>query len=73
MLAVLEEKTRNNLDEKEAQELSQTVKELRSIFVETTEAVRQAIAEGKINPDGSPGPNAPSGGGMGPVPPMGGM
>lgn len=61
MLAILEEKTRGNLDEKEAEELSQTVKELRAVFVETTKALQQAIAEGKINPDGTPGPNASAG------------
>lgn len=69
MLAVLEDKTKNNLSDDEAKELTQTLAELRSIFVETTQAVQQAIAEGKINPDGSPGPNAPAGGaggGMGP-------
>jgi hypothetical protein len=63
MLAVLEEKTKNNLDEQEAEELSQTVKELRAVFVETTKALQQAIADGRINPDGTPGPNAPKGGG----------
>ncbi|MEM1071256.1 MAG: DUF1844 domain-containing protein [Planctomycetota bacterium] len=76
MLAVLETKTKGNLDDKEAEELSQTVRELRAVFVETTQAVKQAIAEGKINPDGSPGPNAPAGApgvaGMG-VPPVGGV
>ncbi|MGP1272814.1 MAG: DUF1844 domain-containing protein [Phycisphaerales bacterium] len=72
MLAVLETKTKGNLDEKEAEELSQTVRELRAIFVETTQAVRQAIAEGKLNPDGSPGPNAGgASGGAGPTGPGG--
>lgn len=61
MLAILEEKTKGNLDEQDAEELSQTVKELRAVFVETTKALQQAIAEGKINPDGTPGPNAPRG------------
>ncbi|MEM8758357.1 MAG: DUF1844 domain-containing protein, partial [Planctomycetota bacterium] len=58
MLAVIEEKTKGNLEPQEAEELSQTVKELRGVFVETTQAVRQAIADGKLNPDGTPGPNA---------------
>ncbi len=66
MLAILEEKTKGNLDPKDAQELSETVKELRAVFVETTKAIQQAIAEGKINPDGTPGPNAPSGPAAGP-------
>ncbi|MEO0630983.1 MAG: DUF1844 domain-containing protein [Planctomycetota bacterium] len=65
MLAVLEEKTKGNLGEQEAEELGQTVKELRAVFVETTKALQQAIAEGKINPDGTPGPNAPKPGGPG--------
>ncbi|MEL6498308.1 MAG: DUF1844 domain-containing protein [Planctomycetota bacterium] len=60
MLSVLEEKTKGNLADQEAEELSQTVKELRAVFVETTKALQQAIAEGKINPDGTPGPNAPA-------------
>lgn len=61
MLAILEEKTKGNLGDDDAEELSQTVKELRAVFVETTKALQQAIADGKINPDGSPGPNAPRG------------
>jgi len=60
ILGVLEEKTKGNLTEEEASELSETVRELRNIFVETTGAVDKAIAEGKINPDGTPGPNAPA-------------
>ncbi len=76
ILAVLEEKTKGNLSDEESEELSQTVRELRAIFVETTGAVEKAIAEGKINPDGTPGPNAPAdmqGGmpGAGPIPPQG--
>ncbi|RNC82013.1 MAG: DUF1844 domain-containing protein [Phycisphaera sp.] len=59
ILGVLEEKTKGNLTDEESEELSQTVRELRNIFVETTGAVEKAIAEGKINPDGTPGPNAP--------------
>ncbi|MEL6795998.1 MAG: DUF1844 domain-containing protein [Planctomycetota bacterium] len=67
MLAVLEEKTKGNLAETEAEELAQTVKELRAVFVETTKALQQAIAEGKINPDGTPGPNAPAAPAAGPA------
>lgn len=60
ILGVLEEKTKGNLSDEEDKELSETLRELRAIFVETTGAVQQAIAEGKINPDGTPGPNAPA-------------
>lgn len=67
ILGVLEEKTKGNLTEEESTELSQTVSELRNIFVETTGAVEKAIAEGKINPDGTPGPNAPADPSQGPL------
>ncbi|MFI4873057.1 MAG: DUF1844 domain-containing protein [Phycisphaerales bacterium JB061] len=67
ILGVLEEKTKGNLSDEEASELSETVRELRSIFVETTGAVEKAIAEGKINPDGTPGPNAPADPSSGPL------
>ncbi len=61
ILAVLEAKTKGNLSEEEDQELSETVRELRAIFVETTKSIDKAVAEGLINPDGTPGPNAPKG------------
>lgn len=67
ILGVLEEKTKGNLSDEEASELSETVRELRNIFVETTGAVEKAIAEGKINPDGTPGPNAPADPSSGPL------
>jgi phage terminase Nu1 subunit (DNA packaging protein) len=72
MLAVLEAKTTGNLSAEEAEELAQTVVELRAVFVETTQAIRQAIADGRINADGSPGPAARGGGvpARGPVPPI---
>lgn len=59
ILAVLEEKTKGNLTEEEQTELSETLRELRAIFVETAKSIEQAVAKGLINPDGSPGPNAP--------------
>lgn len=47
-LAILEDKTKGNLSETEQEELTQTVAELRSLFVETSKAVAQAMEEGKI-------------------------
>lgn len=72
MLAVLEAKTRGNLTPEETEEIVQTVAELRAVFVETTQAIRQAIADGRINPDGSPGPASRGGAApaRGPVPPI---
>jgi hypothetical protein len=67
ILGVLEEKTKGNLTDEETAELSETVRELRNIFVETTGAVEKAIADGTINPDGTPGPNAPADPSAGPL------
>lgn len=70
ILAVLEAKTKGNLTAEEDQELSETLRELRAIFVETAKSIEKAVAEGLINPDGSPGPNAPKGPAGGPAGPM---
>ncbi|MEO0513175.1 MAG: DUF1844 domain-containing protein [Planctomycetota bacterium] len=65
-LSILEEKTKGNLTDEESTELTQTVAELRALFVETTAAVQQAVAEGKI-PAQDPSIQG-MGQGMGPTP-----
>lgn len=70
ILAILEAKTKGNLTQDETTELSETLRELRAIFVETAKSIEQAVAQGLINPDGSPGPNAPKGPAQGPRGPM---
>ena len=70
ILAVLEAKTKGNLSDEENTELSETLRELRAIFVETAKSIDKAVAEGLINPDGTPGPNAPKGPAGGPAGPM---
>lgn len=54
LLAVLEEKTRNNLSKDEAADLAQAVGELRHRFVEIVQAIAQMQKEGKLKP-GAPG------------------
>lgn len=61
ILAILEAKTKGNLTPDETTELTETLRELRAIFVETAKSIDKAVAQGLINPDGSPGPNAPKG------------
>ena len=63
MLGVLEEKTKGNLDEEEARELSMIANELRMNYVEVSKAIEKAIAEGKIKPGqfGGPTPGGPGG------------
>lgn len=62
LLAMLEEKTRGNLEEEEAKFLKQMVQELRMQFVEIGKAVAKAVQEGKMPPQGG---GAGPGGGMG--------
>lgn len=50
MLGVLEEKTKGNLTEQEAQTLRSYLHELRMQFVELSRAVAKAIQEGRIKP-----------------------
>ncbi|MBS0186477.1 MAG: DUF1844 domain-containing protein [Planctomycetes bacterium] len=50
MLAALEEKTKGNLSETETKLLSRALHELRLEYVEITNYVNKAIAEGKIKP-----------------------
>ena len=69
LLGVLEEKTKGNLSDEEQETISGFVAELRSGFVQMTQAIQQAIAEGKIDPHtgqmtGQPG-GAAGGQGMG--------
>jgi hypothetical protein len=61
MLGALEEKTKGNLSETESKLLSRALHELRMEYVEVSNYVNKAIAEGKIKP-GTPGM-----GGMGSV------
>ncbi len=76
LLTILEEKTKGNLDEEEAEALSGTAHELRIQFVEVAKAVQKAMDEGRIGPGGeinpgAGGPGGPAGmGGMGsgPIP-----
>lgn len=50
MLAALEEKTKGNLSETESKLLSRALHELRMEYVEISNYVSKAIAEGKIKP-----------------------
>lgn len=60
MLGALEEKTKGNLSENEAKLLSRALHELRMEYVEVSNYVSKAIAEGKIKP-GTPGMGGLSG------------
>jgi len=62
MLAVLEEKTKGNLTEKESQLLSRAVQELRLEFVEVAKAIQKAVAEGKLKPGAMGGAGGMGGG-----------
>jgi len=64
LLGVLEVKTRGNLDGAELQALTKTLTQLRAAFVEVSQAVAKAVAEGRIKPRG--------GGGGGVAGPIGG-
>lgn len=61
-LGLLEQKTKGNLSDEEQKELTQTAAELRSLYVETTAAVKQAMDEGKIPSSGPGVPGGPLGG-----------
>lgn len=67
LLSTLEEKTKGNLTEEEAETVKQTAHELRLQFVEVNKAVDKAIAEGRakqvdIGQAGAPGqPGQPGG------------
>lgn len=52
LLAVLEDKTKGNLDEDEAKMLGQTLTELRFHFVEVSKAVAKAAEEGTLEQQG---------------------
>jgi len=71
LLAVLNEKTKNNLTTDEAADLAQALGELRNRFVEIVQAIAQMKKEGKLKPGAmGMGGGAMGGGGMGQ---MGGM
>jgi hypothetical protein len=55
MLAMLEEKTKGNLEEPESAFLTQMVHELRLQFVEISKAVAKAVEQGRMPPQGGPG------------------
>ena len=55
MLGTLEEKTKGNLNEQEAQTLKSYLYELRMQYVELSRAVAKAIQEGRIKPTGPGG------------------
>lgn len=62
LLGVLEDKTKGNLTEEEAGEISGVLHELRSRFVELMQIVaRQQAAGGKGQPGGPTGPMPPQG------------
>lgn len=50
LLGVVEEKTAGNLSKDETERLTGVLRELRSRFVEISQAVAKAAAEGKIDP-----------------------
>jgi hypothetical protein len=54
MLAVLEDKTQNNLSEEEADLLSQTLYELRNHYVQIGNAARAQAAQQAVPPAGQP-------------------
>lgn len=64
LLGTLESKTTGNLDENEEATLKGTLRELRSHFVETTQLVQQAQADGRISASGEVMPGQPGPGGQ---------
>ncbi len=69
LLAVLEEKTKGNLSEQEAKDLSSAINELRMRFVELSQMLAKQVAEGKgVGGPGAPGmPGGPGGLGTNPI------
>ncbi len=67
LLDVLQQKTKGNLTEQEAEDMMQVLTELRSRFVELQAAVAQAVREGRMGRQGQPGVlgGGPGGGGGG--------
>lgn len=64
LLGVLEEKTKGNLAEQEAQMLSRTLHELRLEFVDLSKALAKAVEEGRVSPRGAGVPPAAGGPGL---------
>ena len=62
LLGVLEEKTKGNLSDAEADDMRQTLAELRSRYVMVTKAVAQQMTGGGLGGPGGP-PGKPAGGG----------
>ncbi|HYE61478.1 MAG TPA: DUF1844 domain-containing protein [Phycisphaerales bacterium] len=69
MLAVLEEKTKNNLSDQEQKFLTKIVSQLRMDFVEMSKAVAKAVQEGRIKSAGGGGPSIMTPGGAGGIVP----
>ncbi|MBX3402367.1 MAG: DUF1844 domain-containing protein [Phycisphaeraceae bacterium] len=65
LLGVLEEKTKGNLTEEEASDLSRALTELRMRFVEISKAVAAAIERGAVRSGAAPG--GPAGPRVGPA------
>lgn len=63
LLGVLEEKTKNNLSERETSLLTRMLYELRMHYVEMTKAVAKAVEEGRMNPRAPGGPGGIAGAG----------
>ncbi len=61
LLAMLETKTKGNLNEQESQFLTQMLHELRMRYVEISAAVAQAVEQGRLQPGGGPGTAVPGG------------
>jgi hypothetical protein len=55
LLAVVEDKTKGNLDDEEAKEISQALAELRHRFVQVSDAVKTQVAAGTPPPVVEPG------------------
>lgn len=64
LLAVLEEKTRGNLEKQDADDLKAALNELRMRFVEIAKAIAQASRDGRLKAGGAGGPAGIVGGGM---------
>lgn len=61
LLSILEEKTKGNLEDDEAQALSQTLSQLRLLYADTAKAVAQAVKEGKAGTTSARPPQPPPG------------
>ena len=72
LLGTLDEKTKGNLNDEEATELTEILRELRSRFVELSQMVAQQQAQGGAQPGAQPGTPPTPGTGPAPGPGMAG-